>query len=70
MFIKKATLKNGIEQCAFAFWNGYNGVILSISTTCNSFEWDFVLQDPGMYGWHKKCQQRQISTDDVLCLCF
>jgi hypothetical protein len=42
MFIKKATLKNGIEQCAFAFWNGYNGVVLSISTTCDTFEWDFV----------------------------
>jgi hypothetical protein len=69
LFIKQAVV-HGIPLYAFAFRNGYKGVILTISSILSGYEWDCVLKDPGDYQWYQEHQQKAISYDDVVCRSF
>jgi hypothetical protein len=65
LFIKEAVV-HGIPLQAFAFRNGYKGVILTISSIESGYDWDCVLKDPGDYQWYKQHQQKLIPYDEVL----
>jgi hypothetical protein len=65
LFIKEAEV-HGIPLYAFAFRNGYKGVILTISSMFSGYEWDCVLKDPGDYQWHVLHQAKEIPCSEVV----
>jgi hypothetical protein len=61
---------HGIQFTAFAYRDGNNKVILSISNEYHNYQWDFVLRQNADHSWHEKHQNKGIAFDDVLCWCF
>jgi hypothetical protein len=65
LFIKEAEV-HGIPLYAFAFHNGYKGIILTIISMFSSYKWDCVLKDPGDYQWHVLHQVNEIPYNKVI----
>jgi hypothetical protein len=65
LFIKEAVV-HGMPLYTFAFRNGFKGVILTISSVFDGYEWECVLKDPGDYQWYQRHQQKEIPYDAIV----